>query len=1076
MKNYKYKVRINRIVNRLKCICPILIFVFCLSVEEAKAVGKESGSAATHTIKGLVRDAHTKQPVNAAQIKTLSGDASASTSESGEFRIKLSGKNAILSVSAYDYNIRQYAVQGRDSVVIDLYADDYSNYAKSVDLTNGAVENMLTTSSVKALSGISNSTAVTAEELLQSKLHGDVRAVTRSGASGMGASLFIRGLNSINANAQPLFVIDGVIWSNQNDVMSIHKGFFPNPLDAIDINDIESVSVLKDGTSVYGSKAANGVILITTKRGSGTTTKINLNIVTGSITAPGTIPVMNSDNYKTYVTDIVKSSGLTNAQVAQLPYLNDNPSRSTYNNYHNYTNWNDEVYQTGLSKNYSINVDGGDERAKYYFTLGYLGNKDVVKTTDLTRYNMRLNADINLAHGITLGMNVGFSRIDRALVDDGVDDYTSPTWLALTKSPFLCPYNFTSLGVKTSEYTYADIFGKGNPGGIIYNSNNTFKQNTFNFTMKPGFQISPDLVLTEQFDYRLNKTNEDYYRPYLYTAPIYMLGIGYSENARLSQILRNSSIFSDTRLSYSKRFDSSNKLNLFAGIRYAYNSFESDYAEGHNSRSNSAVNLLGSFTNLKTDGVNDITKSFACYLNADYSYDNRYLLNAAISIDGSSRFGNKTMDGFSAFGHSWGIFPSVNGAWLISSESFMKKAKAFNLLKLRAGYGITGNDDIRDYQTRAYFSSIRFKDVANGTILANLENSEIQWERTGRANLGLDMGLFNDRLSVSVDGYASQTDNLLVLKQFQDVVGLNSYWGNGGTLQNKGFEVSANAKVLNLNKFHWEVGFSAGHYKNKITSLPADIYSTSKPANGGYTTEVYDGEVLTAIGNPAGVFYGYKTRGVFATRDQAARADLRILNNDGSYSTFGAGDMIFEEKVKDGVIDEKDKQIIGNPNPDIYGMITNRFSYNRLSLSALFTYSCGNDVYNYQRSLLEAGKDYSNQSIAMMGRWLSEGQVTVQPKAVFGDPMGNSRFSDRWIEDGSYIRLKTLSLSYSIPVKSKFLEGIHVWVSANNVFTVTDYLGADPEFSAQNGVLFQGVDAGLLPLTHSYFIGLKLNL
>ncbi|HET7733659.1 MAG TPA: TonB-dependent receptor plug domain-containing protein, partial [Paludibacter sp.] len=437
MKNYKYISGMNRIAQSMKCICPILIFVFGLSAQAVKAVENESKPTVTRTISGLVRDAHTQKPVIAAQIKTLNGDASASTNESGVFRIKLAMKNAVLSVSAYDYNIRQYAVQGKDSVVIDLYADAYSNYSKSVDFINGAVDNILTTSSVKAVSNINHSTAVTADELLQTELGADARVVTRSGTSGIGSSVFIRGLNSINANAQPLFVVDGVVWNNLNDVISIHKGFFANPLDNIDVNDIESISVLKDGTSVYGSKAANGVVMIKTKRGSSTVTKINLNIVTGSVTAPTTIPVMNNDAYKTYVTDIIKSAGLTNAEIAQLPYLNDNPARSTYNKYHNSTNWNNEIYKTGISKNYSINVNGGDDKAKYYFTLGYLGNAGVVKTTDMTRYNMRLNADINMAPGVDFGVNVGFSRIDRVMADDGVDEYTSAPWLALTKSPFL---------------------------------------------------------------------------------------------------------------------------------------------------------------------------------------------------------------------------------------------------------------------------------------------------------------------------------------------------------------------------------------------------------------------------------------------------------------------------------------------------------------------------------------------------------------------------------------------------------------------------------------------------------------
>ena len=201
-----------------------------------------------------------------------------------------------------------------------------------------------------------------------------------------------------------------------------------------------------------------------------------------------------------------------------------------------------------------------------------------------------------------------------------------------------------------------------------------------------------------------------------------------------------------------------------------------------------------------------------------------------------------------------------------------------------------------------------------------------------------------------------------------------------------------------------------------------------------------------------------------------------MINSTGTYSYFGAGDVIFEDKVNDGIIDEKDKQIIGDPNPDYYGTINNKFTYKNLTFSALFTYSYGNDIYNYQRSLLENGKDYSNQTTALLSRWTSEGQNTLQPKAVYGDPMGNARFSDRWIEDGSYLRLKTLSVAYDIPVKSNFIEGVNIWISANNLFTLTNYLGTDPEFSAGNSVYYQGVDTGLVPQTKTYYVGLKINL
>lgn len=1062
MKVYKYIFKKDRTSINFKCLSIVMFLVFCFSLNVEGALNK--GKAKTVT--GLVRDAHTKEPISAASISVINGKASATTNEKGVFKIDVAFATAFLHVTAFEYNVREIPVQGSDSIVIDLYSDKFSNYYKEIDALSGSVNNSILPSSAKEVSDLSKSQANSADEVIQSELGGDVRSISRSGLAGIGASLFIRGLNSLNINAQPLFVVDGVILDNLYDVVSVHDGFFSNPLDNIDVNDIESITVMKDGTSMYGSKAANGVVLVKTKRAKDMVTKISVNMLTGITSIPNTIPVMNASDYKTYVTDIVGTSGLTNTQISQLPYLNDNPARSTYNVYHNTTNWNNQIYQTGLTNNYSINVSGGDEKALYYFSMGYTDNNGVVKSTDMQRYNLRWNADVNLSKLITMSINTCYSNITRKLVDDGVNNYTSPTWLSLIKSPFLSPNTFTSLGEKTTGYAFTDVFNVGNPSAIIDFSNNTLNQNCFNIGLKPVLHFSPVFSLSEQFNYNLNKTTENYYRPYLYSTPMFILGIGDSYNERINQVMRNNSLFSDTRLNFVKQFNRYNRLSAFIGTRYLFDYYESDYIDGHNSLSNSSTDLVGSFSNLYTTGINDLTKSISNYANIDYSYDNRYLLNMAMSVDGSTRFGNETQGGFSLFGHSWGVFPSINGAWVISSEKFMKDIHFINLLKLRAGYGITGNDDIKDYQTMTYFSSIRLQDISNGMILSNIANPKIQWETTGRYNAGIDASLFNERLFLSVDIFKSLTNNLLVRKQFQDVAGLDYYWTNEGSLTNNGYEISVNSKLMNYKNFKWELGFNIGHYINKITSLP----------NGNFTTSVYDGEILSAVGDAAGMFYGYKTKGVFATAAAAATANLRILNIDGSYSKFGAGDVIFDDKNKDGIIDEKDKQVIGNPNPKFYGSFTNKFTYKKFTLTALFTYSYGNDVYDYQRSLLEAGQDYSNQSTEMLNRWTTEGQVTTQPKAVFGDPMGNSRFSDRWIEDGSYLRLKTLSLSYNIPFKVNFIESINVWISANNLFTLTKYLGADPEFSTQNSVLFQGVDAGLLPLSKSYFIGLKLNL
>jgi len=1018
-------------------------------------------------LKGLVRDAHTKKPIEAAQISVPNKNLSAVTDGKGQFTLKISSLKDVLYVSAYDYNLSEVAIRGEDSVVINLYSNQFSNYFKSIEGVTGPVNNSSLVSSAMSVEDVSKIPAISADEVLQSTLGGNIRAISRSGVAGEGAVLFIRGINSLNANAQPLFVVDGVIWNNLYDVQSIHKGFFSNPLDNIDVNDIENITVIKDGTSIYGSKASNGVVMIKTKRAKSMVTKIGLNYFTGMTVRPEVMPMMNGEDYRIYASDLLNSKSIIGNDISRYGFLGIDPSKKQiYNENHNATNWEDQVYQTGQTNSYVINANGGDEKALYYFSLGLTNNKGVVKTTDMQRINFRCNADLKFTNTFSMGLNIGYSRVERTLLDDGVDYYSSPTWISKIKSPFLSPNTFNSTGQVTTDYARTDSFGIGNPGAIINYSINKLKKYRFNMGILPSFQITPDLTLSSQFDYSLDKTIERHYIPMFFTPVEILPELGYSQNKISSQVMRNTAYFDETRLTFDKKFNDFHHLKAILGWRYINNYYESNYAEEHNSGSNNNTTITGNNQFLSVDGISNQTNSLSNYLNADYDYDNRFFLTGTVSMDASSRFGKETIGGVSLMGRSWGIFPAANGAWLVSSEKFMKNINFLKFFKIRAGYGITGNDGIKDYQSLAFFTSTKFMDKANGLVLTNLANSNIQWESTGKANIGADLGMFDNRLSLSVDFFSSNTTNLLVMKNMPYVSGLSVYWDNGGSMTNKGYEVSANLKMFNFKNLKWEIGLSVGHYKNEITSLP----------DGEFTTSVYNGEVLTRVGESAGVFYGYKTKGVFATTVQAQASNLKILNIDGSYSSFGAGDMIFEDVNGDHIIDAKDKQVIGNPNPNFYGSFNSKFSIKRFTLTGIFTYSLGNDIYNYQRSQLEAGSDFSNQTSAVLRRWTAEGQVTEQPQANYGDPMGNSRFSERWIEDGSYIRLKTVSLSYDLPIKSAFIEGISFWIAANNLFTVTHYLGLDPEVTAGNSVYLQGVDNGLTPLTKSYYLGIKLNL
>jgi len=412
--------------------------------------------------------------------------------------------------------------------------------------------------------------------------------------------------------------------------------------------------------------------------------------------------------------------------------------------------------------------------------------------------------------------------------------------------------------------------------------------------------------------------------------------------------------------------------------------------------------------------------------------------------------------------------------WVMTNEDWFPKHSVVNYLRLNAGYDISGNDDISNYAARTSLSTVRFNYDMTGLQLTNIGNDKIQWETNKKLNFGIMSYLFDNRLGVDFNYYINNISDLLTMMTFKNPIGgINNYWTNGGALQNTGFELTVTGKPIVSGDWHMEVGASIGHYSNKVKKLP----------NGDYTTSVYgDRNIFTSVGNPIGLFYGYQTAGVFSTDAEAQVAGkdgyLYMLDNAGTANQFKAGDVHFVDQNADGIINEADKVIIGDPNPDLYGNIFATVNWKHLTLDLGFNYSLGGDVYNYQRSILNSGATLYNQQVAEVNHWRYEGQQADLPRLCFGDPLGNNRFSDRWIEDGSYLRLKTINLAYQLPIPGSWtwLQGLAIWAQANNVITFTKYLGSDPEFSVGNSALYQGIDVGNIAQGRSFQVGLKINL
>lgn len=1022
---------------------------------------------------GVVYDAATCTPLAGVRIVAHGSSKYATmTGEDGTYSFKVPRYVTLLDFTAPGYDLIQMAVSEKQREVF-MYTEQFSNnYASKIQVTD-----------VAEAGDFDLSTALTVDQEISTHLSGDVRTITRSGTPAMGSAMFIGGLNSLNANAQPLIVLDGVFLDQQYGRDALHEGHYNNVLSAISVNDIEKVTVLKNATALYGTKGSNGVILIDTKRSTSMATRIEANVMAGIELMPSRPSMMNANQYRLYASELI---GSTNTEQTNHRFLTEDKKDYYYNMYHNETRWDDYIYREAISQNYNISVQGGDEVADYNLSLGYVNAQSTLDYNNFTRMNLRFNTDIKLIGDLSTRFDVAYNYNTRNLRDDGIiEDFSketilSPNFLALIKAPFLHPYQLDANGNPTEIVSDADVFASdlglnnswANPVAINKygdaKNKNRLEYSVFNISVAPRYDFSENFYATTLFYYGLSTNNQRAFVPMTGTPSFVIEGIGTSSNSTSSFNAKQETLFSDTKLDWTLR-RKAHTLNLIGGFRYTSDSYASTSQDGHNTGNDKTPNISGSLNFSDLGGVDDIWRSIAYYANADYNYKYRYFLQGGLSMEATSRFGKEVESGIKMAGVHWALFPSVQGAWLISSENFFNW-DAMNSLKLSAGYDASGNDDIALTASRTTLAASRFQNGSIGLVLNNIGNASVQWETTHRFRVGLDMAMLSNRMGLSLNMFRSNTENLLTMKSLPEISGEQYYWSNGGSLKNIGFDVSANVKMLNQKNWKWELGANISAYKNEVTALP----------DGDYTTTIYGANVLTSVGRPVGVFYGYETAGVYATQEEADKMGLKIVSKSGQPAAFGAGDMIFvnhaNEEGSENVIDEKDMVVIGDPNPDFYGNFYSNLSYKRLTLSMNFNYSYGNDIYNYQRSLLESGATFFNQTTALNRRWIAEGQQTDIPKATFGDPMGNARFSDRWIEDGSYLRLRSMTLSYALPLNTVFLQGITVWATANNLFTITKYLGSDPEVWAGNSVLYQGIDRGLTAQGRSILLGVKINL
>lgn len=1066
-------------------------------VEEIKAPKRilQVEKNTTIQLSGIVIDDATKLPVPGVRVQALADNRyTAMTDAKGEFTVTIPDFCTSLYVSAPSYMSAQVPCT-KDKLQIRLLSKKFRNmYVDGTDYTASSI--------YKVMGG-----GIVLDEEIHANLGGHLRAITRSGVLDGGSSMFIRGLNSINANSQPLIIIDGVETDMQLNRATLHSGHAFNGLASLAPENIEKVTVLKNATALYGARGANGVVLIETKRGHSMATRIDVDLSAGITLIPRTQKVMNASQYRDYATEMlgtVPELQKSENRDVIFNFLNDNPDSYYYKMYHNDTDWKDEVYRTALTQNYNINVQGGDDIGMYNLFVGYADAQTPVKKSDFSRFDVRFNTDISILWNLTTKFDMSFARINNSLFDDGfASDFsrspiTSPTNLALIKSPLVTPYQynkhvggftsllsdydqlFTPLSRKLYDNDYA--YSLANPTAIIKNSNGDNKnkvENTyFNVHIAPTYTFNTHLSATSQFSYYLNRNSQRYNRPSGGVPPFEVEGLGTVYNQKTSLFAKENNVLSNTHIDWNNKYGA-HDVAVVSGFRYNCFSYDASDAttQFRAAQGDKNVNLTADpaagYSNV--DGAKDVWKNIQWYASADYAFRNRYFATVSLLAEANSRFGSEATGALNAFNTSWAVFPSVQAGWVLTNEDWFPKDAGIDYLRINAGYDISGNDDISNYAARTSFSSVRYNNNAIGIQMTTIGNERIKWETTTKWNFGFLTNMLNNRLSVDFNYFIHKTRNLLTLKAFSSPIsGINKYWTNDGELENRGFEVALSGKPIASRDWTLELGATIGHYENKVMALP----------DGNYTNSVYgDNNILVSVGNPVALFYGYKTNGIFASDAEARTACtqgyLVMKNAAGQDVRFGAGDVRFVDFNNDGEINDADKTVIGDPNPDIYGNIFTTLCWKDVTLDLGFNFCLGNDVYNYQRAILNSGSTFYNQQVAELGHWRYEGQNATLPRLAYGDPMQNNRFSDRWIEDGSYLRMKYLRVSYQLPIPESWqswLQGINVWAEAQNIFTLTHYTGNDPEFSIGNSVMYQGIDCGNIAQSGGFVVGVKINL
>ena len=1014
------------------------------------------------TLKGRVTDAATGEALPGASVvvKGAKGEGVVTSAE-GDFKLVTSKKAPLtVRVEFLGYRSQEIDVYDLDDELEVALADNSSRLNEVVVVGYGEQRRLELTSSISSISDeLLRQRNPSVESALQGAVAG-VNVTTTSGQPGAASNIRIRGGNSITGGNEPLYVIDGFIV--YNDPASTKTGAAGadaalDPLAFLNPQDIESIEVLKDvsATAIYGTRGANGVIIITTKKGSHGRNNISYSGSFGWATAGKTLDFLNAEQFTSLYNELNPTTPLA-APTASY-------------------DWQNAALRTALTQEHQLSAVGGDEVSRYSISGGYKSQEGIIIGTDLKRYSGRINYERNIFKNLLVGVNASgaYSNLSGLRnVDHGNSGQTAKwaanSWMSVITTPTTqAIYNADGSYNYAPTPTSQDIFirdGERVVGNPISDLNNT-KTSTSNTrviaTAFAEWEVTNGLKLKSSVGGDLSNTHQNNYSP-SYTT----MGLQYNGVASVGTT-RTNVWQAEFTANYDRTFKLRHHVNVLAGYttqRTDRSTFATTVRQFANDAS--GYNNLSAGSDLyqsKSDATISTLQSWLGRVN--YSYDSRYNASLTLRADGSSRF---------AKNHRWGLFPSLGLSWNIDREKWLHLSKDIDFIQLRASLGTVGNQEIGDYQAGANVAPTSVSHYYNQqeTVayhIVNMANPDLKWERTASYNIGLSAGFFKNRLNVTIDGYYKKTSDLLLQVPVEYVTGYETSLRNVGSVTNKGIELEAQGVIIDRKDLKWTVSGNIAHNKNEVTSLGSarQIIPNFSGATLGYISPL-----IIVEGQPLGTFYGYKFKGIVQSEAQAAELKPQTLN------TLEPGNPYFEDVNGDEVVNTEDQTILGNSQPKFtYGFNTS-LNYKQFDLLVSVAGSYGNKLFNGLATRLTKGSTYYNALATVADRWTPTNPSNTVQKANDNLTIVSD---DRYVEDASYLRIKNIQLGYTLKAPQLTRDArLRLYVSLQNFFTFTGYSGYDPEAS-RNGMdehssLYQGVDMATYPTAKTVLFGINVTL